>query len=218
MRVVIAPVTDQWATISLAGPLAREILSKLSTDIDLSNASFPHLGMREGRLAGYPARIYRVSFSGELTYEINVPSASGQALWDALMEAGKPLGLQPFGIEALLLMRLEKGFLHLGTDTDGTTVPDDVGWGKVAADKRADFVGKRSLRLPENARPDRLQLVGLASETDIVVGSHLRVDGSGEATDGWVTSAGRTVMGGEPICHGAAAGWTRKSWPGGERA
>jgi sarcosine oxidase subunit alpha len=201
LRVAIMPVTDQWATLSLAGPRAREILCKLETDIDLSGVAFPHLGMREGHLLGQPARIYRVSFTGELTEEINVPAGVGQSLWDAILEAGTPAGLQPLGIEALLLMRLEKGFLHIGSDTDGTTVPDDVGWGKVAADKSADFIGKRSLHLPENARPDRLQLVGLTGESgaDIVVGSHLRLTGSNEVTDGWVTSAGRAVLTGEPI-------------------
>jgi sarcosine oxidase subunit alpha len=113
--------------------------------------------------------------------------------------AGKSHGIQPFGVESLLLMRLEKGFLHIGTDTDGTTVPDDVGWGKVAAKKRADFVGKRSLIQPENVRTDRLQLIGLRSDEEIAIGSHLRLAGSKGATDGWVTSAGRAVLTGEPI-------------------
>ena len=103
-------------------------------------------------------------------------------------------------------MRLEKGFLHVGADTDGTTVPDDVGWGKVAAAKSRDFIGKRSLALTENVRPDRLQLVGLqpvgsggAAAGAIIVGSHLRVPDSREPTDGWVTSAGRSVHSGDPI-------------------
>ncbi len=199
LRVAIVPVTDQWAVVSLAGPRARDILTSLDTDIDCSNAAFPHLAMREGRLAGHPARIYRVSFSGELTYEINVPSAAGPDLWNRLMEAGKPQGIQPFGIDALMLMRLEKGFLHVGADTDGTTVPDDVGWGKAASAKTNDFVGKRSLTLPEHVRKDRFQLVGLVGTGDIVIGSHLRTAGSKEATDGWVTSAGRSVATGEPI-------------------
>ena len=115
------------------------------------------------------------------------------------MEAGKPHGIQPFGLDSLLLMRLEKGFLHVGTDTDGTTVLDDVGWGKVAANKRSDYIGKRSLWLPEHRRADRLHLVGLKSQTDMVIGSHLRLEGSTEGTDGWVTSAGRSVMIDEPI-------------------
>ncbi|HVW70123.1 MAG TPA: 2Fe-2S iron-sulfur cluster-binding protein [Steroidobacteraceae bacterium] len=201
MRVVITSVTDQWATISLAGGRAREILSRLDTDIDLSPTAFPHLGTRVGHLLGHVARIYRVSFTGELTYEINVPASAAGMIWSALLQAGEPLGLQPMGIEALLALRLEKGFLHVGTDTDGTSVPDDVGWGKAAASKRADFVGKRSLLMPENRRTGRLQLVGLrgVGATEIIVGSHLRLSGSGEATDGWVTSAGRLSSSGEPI-------------------
>ena len=94
---------------------------------------------------------------------------------------------------------LEKGFLHVGSDTDGTTVPDDVGWGRVASSKKQDYIGKRSLILPEHLRADRLQLVGLVSATDIVIGSHLRLADTREATDGWVTSAGRAVLSGEPI-------------------
>jgi sarcosine oxidase subunit alpha len=201
LRVAITAVTDQWATLSLAGPRARDILSTLDSDIDLSPAAFPHLNMREGTILGHPARIYRVSFTGELTYEINVPADAGLGLWDALLDAGEPHGLQPLGLDALLLMRLEKGFLHVGSDTDGTTVPDDVGWGKAAAGKSADFIGQRSLRLPENQRSDRLQLVGLSGRpgSRFVIGSHLRVKDSKEPTDGWITSAGAATLTNEPI-------------------
>jgi sarcosine oxidase subunit alpha len=201
MRVAIVSVTDAWATVSLAGRKARAILSKLPSDIDLSASAFPHLSMREGQLLGIPARIYRVSFTGELTYEINVPSENGLAVWEGLLEAGTREGLEPLGMDALLLMRLEKGFLHVGSDTDGTTVPDDVGWGKVAANKKQDYIGKRSLRLPEHVKPDRLQLIGLSTERgrSFVIGSHLRVKDSVQATDGWITSAGHTVLTSEPI-------------------
>jgi sarcosine oxidase subunit alpha len=245
LKVVITPVTEQWATVSLAGPAARVILSGLETDIDLSHAAFPHLAVREGRLMGLPARIYRVSFTGELTYEINVPSDSGPHLWERLRTDGAAQGLQPIGMDALMLLRLEKGFLHVGTDTDGTTVPDDVGWGKVAANKTGDYIGKRSLDLPEHVRPDRLQLVGLAvapgqpprrkpgssapapcnggavralgpvtlnapeagaagalpaaGGKPFLIGSHLRLPRSANATDGWITSAGLTVLTGEPV-------------------
>lgn len=199
LRVAIVPVTESWACFSLAGPRSREILGSLESNIDLSTAGLPHLGMREGRLGGHDVRLYRVSFTGELAYEINVRTSAAQDLWEALMAVGKSHGIQPFGLDALLLMRLEKGFLHVGTDTDGTTVPDDVGWGKVAANKAADYVGKRSLWLPENRRTDRLQLVALKGKTNLVVGSHLRLAGSSEVTDGWVTSAGNSVLTGEPI-------------------
>jgi sarcosine oxidase subunit alpha len=199
LRVAILPVTEQWACLSLTGPRARDILARLETSIDLSPPAFPHLSLREGLLLGHTARIYRVSFTGELTYEINVPRTAGPEIWEALMEAGKPDGLAPIGVDSLLRLRLEKGFLHVGTDTDGTTVPDDVGWGNVARNKRADFIGKRSLSLPEHVRPDRLQLIGLTSEGDIPIGSHLRLADSRAVTDGWVTSAARTVLTGQPI-------------------
>jgi sarcosine oxidase subunit alpha len=199
--VSITPVTDQWATIALSGASARSVLESLRPGVDLSSEAMPHLAVREGRLLGGLARIYRVSFSGELTYEISVPADKGPALWNALLERGEARGIAPYGVEALMSLRLEKGFLHLGTDTDGTTVPDDVGWGAIAARKRADYIGKRSLGLPENRRPDRLQLVGLTCgrTTQMLVGSHLRLDGSNEVTDGWITSSGRTALSDEPI-------------------
>jgi sarcosine oxidase subunit alpha len=144
---------------------------------------------------GRLARVSRVSFTGELTFEISVPADTGMQLWEALMAAGAADDIQPLGIEALQLLRLEKGYLHVGTDTDGTTVPDDVGYGHVIAAKQCDFIGRRSLAFAENVRPDRLQLVGLVGldAADIAVGSHLRLSGTTAATDGWVTSAGRTV-------------------------
>lgn len=201
LRVAILPVTEQWATLSLAGPRAREILAKLSTGLDFSPKAFPHLAVQECELLGEPARIYRVSFTGELTYEINIPTGAAQRLWTALLHEGAEEGLQPFGMDALLLLRLEKGFLHVGSDTDGTTVPDDVGWGKPSANKQRDFIGKRSLALPENKRPDRLQLIGLRGKSGhpFKVGSHLRLRGSTEPTDGWITSAGMATGTNEPI-------------------
>jgi sarcosine oxidase, subunit alpha len=199
LRVAIIPVTEQWATLSLAGPHARAILSALSSDIDFSPAAFPHLTLRTGHLLDVPTRIYRVSFTGELTYEINVPTKQAPSLWSAILATTD--GLAPMGLDALLQLRLEKGFLHIGTDTDGTTIPDDVGWGKVAANKKQDYIGKRSLRLPEHLRSDRLQLVGLTGrpEQPFIVGGHLRVQGSTEPTDGWITSATTTVSSGQPI-------------------
>lgn len=201
LRVAIMPVTDCWATLALCGPRARDILSMLATNIDLSPAAFPHLAMREATLLDMPARVYRVSFTGELTYEINVPATHAPRLWEALMKAGAEHELQPLGLDALLLLRLEKGFIHIGSDTDGTTVPADIGWGKIAAKNQSDYIGKRSLTLPEHQRPDRLQLVGLQGThgAEFVIGSHLRLPGSTEPTDGWITSAGTTVAADQPI-------------------
>lgn len=201
LKVAITPVTEQWGTVSLAGPEARTILSKLHTNIELSNAAFPHLTMREGQLLGFPSRIYRVSFTGELTYEINVPSDFAPTLWETLLAAGVQHGLQPLGLDALMQLRLEKGFLHIGSDTDGTTVPDDVGWGRVAGSKTRDYIGKRSLSLPEHVHPDRLQFIGLRALAGrpFIIGSHLRLPDSKNATDGWITSAGIVTLTGEPI-------------------
>lgn len=201
LRVSITPVTEQWATISLAGPQARAILSKLQVSCNLSNDAFPHMSMRTANLMGMPARIYRVSFTGELNYEINIPAARAPKVWEALLAAGCEYELDAFGVEALLRLRLEKGFLHVGTDTDGTTVPDDIGFGGIAAAKAGDFIGKRSLRLPENLRDDRLQLVGVSSPQPNAfrAGCHVRLKGSNKRTDGWITSAGTLSSEGSSI-------------------
>ena len=167
----------------------------------MSNEALPHLSVRPTRMLGSEARIYRVSFTGELTYEINVPAHKGPELWAALMEEGRALGIAPYGIDALLHLRMEKGFLHIGSETDGTTVPDDIGWGKPAANKQGHYIGKRSLALPENVREDRLQLVGIAGTgaTSFAAGCHLRLPASTAASDGWVTSAGALSTDGSPV-------------------
>ncbi len=190
IKAVVVPVTDQWATVAISGQHARSVLERLKPECDLSNEAFPHLGVRVTKLFGSEARIYRVSFSGEQSYEINVPAHKGPDLWAGLLEAGDSFGIEPYGVEALLHLRMEKGFLHVGADTDGTTVPDDIGFGKPASSKQRHYVGKRSLTLPEHVRPDRLQLVGLEGTTALPVGSHLRLPNSNEPTDGWITSAG----------------------------
>jgi sarcosine oxidase subunit alpha len=200
-QVIVAPVTDQWATIALTGQYARAILERLKPECALTNDALPHLGFRATKLLGSESRIYRVSFSGELTYEINVPSHKGPQLWAALLDEGRSFGIEPFGVDALLHLRMEKGFLHVGADTDGTTVPDDVGFGKPAASKQSHYIGKRSLNLPENTRPDRLQLIGLTGvdAAALPVGSHLRLPRSQESTDGWITSAGALSTDGTSI-------------------
>ena len=201
LEVFITPVTTQWATYAIAGPRARQLLARFRTDIAFDWRSMPHMSLRQGRFAGVPARLYRVSFSGELGYEINVPARYGAMLWSELIKTGADFGVTPYGVETVLLLRLEKGFLHVGVDTDGTTTPADVGWGDVAAKKKADFIGKRSLSRPDNQRADRLQLVGLSATDErlLAPGAHLRLPGTAEGSDGWVTSAtqspalGRTI-------------------------
>ncbi len=201
LEVFVTPVTTHWATFAIAGPRARQLLARFRTDIAFDWRSLPHMSLREGRFAGVPARLYRVSFSGELGYEINVPARCGAALWTELLKAGADFGVTPYGVETVLLLRLEKGYLHVGVDTDGTTVPADVGWGEVAAKRKGDFIGKRSLARPDNRRADRLQLVGLtdADGDALVAGAQLRLAGTTEGGDGWVTSAAHSPALGKPI-------------------
>ena len=160
-RVAIAPITSGWGTISIQGPKARELLMRLASDIDLGPKAFAHMAVRAGTLCDVPCRIVRASFTGELGFEVSVPRGYAQALWCALMEAGDALGAQPFGVEALMVMRTEKGFIHVGVDTDTGVIPDDVGLGGIARNKSEDFVGKRSLMRPDAVRDDRERLIGL---------------------------------------------------------
>ncbi len=163
LQVVTTDLTSALATIDIAGPRARDVLALLPGDIDVSRDAFPHMHLRVGSLCGVPCRILRVSFTGELSYEISVAAEFGASLWEQICSVGKPFDIEPFGVETLLAARTEKGYLHVGADTDGTTVPDDVGFGPAVARKTGDFIGRRSLTLPENLRRDRLQLVGLRS-------------------------------------------------------
>ena len=194
LDVVITPVTQQWAVCTLSGPKAREVLQQLPNDMDFSAEAFPHMSVQEGTLSGVPARVFRVSFTGEISYEINVPAQYGLALWQTLMTAGEPFNITPYGIEALEILRTEKGYLHIGTDTDATSCPDDVGWGGPVKKKVADFIGKRSLMRPANQATDRLQFVGLQvdGQEALPIGGHL-IDGEQSVapieTQGYVTSS-----------------------------
>jgi sarcosine oxidase subunit alpha len=145
MDVDVANVTAAYAGINLAGPQARAVIEKLESDIDFSAAAFPYMAARVGKLAGIPVRILRVGFVGELGYEIHVPSSLGEALWDRLMEAGKPFGIVPFGVEAQRILRLEKGHIIVGQDTDGLTHPAEANMEWALAKKKPFYVGKRAV-------------------------------------------------------------------------
>jgi sarcosine oxidase subunit alpha len=193
LEIVIAPVTPQWAVLTLAGPRARDVLASLESDIDFSATSFPHMGIRCGHISGSPVRVQRVSYSGELTFEISVAAQCATWLWQLLVRNGTPFGIEPVGIEALLVLRLEKGFLHIGTDTDGTTNPMDIGLGRVIQRKSGDFVGRRSLLRPEDQRESRRQLVGIEpvnSSHRLRAGAHVVTSTEGKRrSEGFVTSA-----------------------------
>lgn len=156
LKVSATSVTEAYATATVAGHQARKLVSTLDSDIDWSNDAFPHMAVATGTIMGAPARVFRVSFSGEVSYEINVPAHCGAALWEALIAGGA----MPYGTEAMHVLRAEKGFIIVGQETDGTVMPFDVGMGW-AVSKRKDFIGKRSFSRPDTAREDRKQLVGL---------------------------------------------------------
>jgi sarcosine oxidase subunit alpha len=161
LRVYCTSVTEQWATIAMNGPRGRDVLAALGTDVDLSADAFPFMTFREGTVAGMPTRIARVSFSGELAYELNVAGWRGHAMWEAVIAAGEPFGITPYGTEAMHVLRAEKGFPIIGQDTDGTVTPHDLGMSWIVRKDDSDFLGRRSFRRVDTMRPDRKQFVGL---------------------------------------------------------
>jgi heterotetrameric sarcosine oxidase alpha subunit len=173
LRVVVSSITDQWAQIACAGPESRALLSRVVEGTDFSNAAFPMLGIRDGRVGGLPVRVFRVSYSGELAYELATPSDHGVAVWTRLIEAGAT----PYGLEAMGAMRIEKGHVA-GPEINGQTTAADLGLGKLVSTKK-DFIGKALLQRPALTDPNRLALVGLVpidGKTPIRAGSHLVVD------------------------------------------
>ncbi len=164
LDVWLTSTTEQWGVIAVQGPNARKVIAALIEGIDLSPAAMPHMSVREGRICGVPARLFRVSFTGELGFEVNVASDYAAAIWEAIAAAGAPYGVTPYGTEAMHVLRAEKGYIIVGQETDGTATPDDVGLGWTVGKTKPDFVGKRSLARASMARADRKQLVGLLTD------------------------------------------------------
>jgi sarcosine oxidase, subunit alpha len=164
LQVYCNSISEYWATLTISGPFARDLLSELCPDIDLSNESLPFMSWREGTVAGISARVFRISFTGEVSYEINVPASYGLGLWQALMTAGEKYGITPYGTEAMHVLRAEKGYIIVGQETDGTMTPLDLDMDWIVSKKKPDFIGKRSLSRPDFLRHDRKQLVGLITE------------------------------------------------------
>jgi sarcosine oxidase, subunit alpha len=161
LRAYCTCVTEQWATIALVGPKSRAVLAELAPELAVDNDSFPFMTWRDAVVTGLDARVCRISFSGELAYEISVTWTRGLALWDAIVAAGKPFGITPYGTETMHVLRAEKGYPIIGQDTDGTVTPHDLGMEWVVSKKKRDFIGKRSYSRADNQRSDRRQLVGL---------------------------------------------------------
>ncbi|MEM7195299.1 MAG: sarcosine oxidase subunit alpha family protein [Pseudomonadota bacterium] len=173
--VYCTSVTEQWAVASLNGPNSRKVLEKLC-DQPLDDDSFPFMSTQSFEVAGIPARVFRISFTGELSYEINVPARYGLALWEAVMAAGDEFDICPYGTEAMHVLRAEKGFIIVGQDTDGTVTPMDLGMDWIVSKQKEDFLGRRSFSRSDTSREGRKQLVGILTEDPKVVlqeGAHL---------------------------------------------
>ena len=177
LKVNVLSTTEQWAGAALAGPKSRDVLAKLFPDLDVRNETLPFMGYMEGNLFGVKAKIFRISFSGELAYEINVESDCGLFMWKKMMEIGKEFNIHPYGTEALSTLRIEMG--HVASpELDGRTIPYDVSLEGLIS-KKKDFIGKRSLQKEAFNNPDRQKIVGLVPvdrKTNIPEGSHLVLD------------------------------------------
>ncbi len=177
LNVNVVSTTEQWAGAAIAGPKSRNLLKLMFPDLDVSNEGLPFMGFKEANLFNVPARIFRISFSGELAYEVNVPSDYGNFMWNKIIEFGKTLNIQPYGTEALSTLRIEMGHVA-GSELDGRTIPYDNGLDGLVS-KKKDFIGKRSLTRKAFIAEDRQRLVGVVpidKKTSIPEGSHLVKD------------------------------------------
>jgi sarcosine oxidase subunit alpha len=202
LRVFVQPVTSAWGNVTLAGPRAWALLESAGFDGSLSPQNMKHMTIRELTYGGVPMRVLRASFSGELGYEVNLPALHTQPLIERLWAAGQAHGAGVHGVEALMLMRLEKGFIHVGADTDGTTLPQDIGLARNLDKKAANFVGRRSLLREAGRDPQRMQLVGLLPvdrKSRLPVGAHLAGGPPPSAVEGFVTSSGFSPALGHPV-------------------
>ena len=164
LDVYLTSVTDHFATATVGGPNSKKILNKLIPNLDFSDESFPHMSFKEAIIGKIKCRIMRISFTGELSYEINVQANYGKSLWEQCIKAGKEFNITPYGTETMHLLRAEKGFIIVGQDTDGTITPIDLQMHWIVSKKKLDFIGKRSLYRSDTMREDRKQLVGLVTD------------------------------------------------------
>ena len=164
LDVYLTSVTDHYATVSISGPNSKKIISKIIPELDLSDNKFPHMSFKNVMIGKIKCRVMRISFTGELSYEINVQSSYGKSVWEKCFEAGKEFNITPYGTEAMHLLRAEKGFIIAGQDTDGTMTPVDLQMNWIISKKKYDFIGKRSLYRSDTIRDDRKQLVGLLTD------------------------------------------------------
>jgi len=211
LKVWLTSTTEQWAVIAVQGPNARALLAPL-VDIDIAAGALPHMSVALGHICAVPMRLFRVSFTGELGFEVNVPADFGAAVWEAILDAGQAHGITPYGTETMHVLRAEKGYIIVGQDTDGTVTPDDVGLGWAIGKNKPDFVGKRSLERPAMISPERRQLVGLLTTDPQAVleeGAQVMAQAGARAPAralGHVTSSYHSSVLGRSIAMGLVAG------------
>ncbi|WP_146346965.1 sarcosine oxidase subunit alpha family protein [Falsiphaeobacter marinintestinus] len=191
-KVYVANVTEQFAQIAVVGPKARAVLEKLG-GMDVGKDDLPFMEWRDGILGGFDVRIYRISFSGELSYEIAVSASQGQALWNALRSAGDGFGMMPYGTETLHILRAEKGFIMIGDESDGTVIPQDLGLNWAISKKKEDFLGKRAQQRSHMTDPTRWKLVGLETTDGSVLPDGAYAVGEGVNANGQRNMVGRVT-------------------------
>ncbi len=191
-EVYVANLTEQYAQVGVVGPKAREVLQKLG-GMDLGGNALPFMHWADGKIGAFDARVFRISFSGELSFEIAVPAGQGRAFWDALLEAGQEYGIEPYGTEALHIMRAEKGFIMIGDETDGTVIPQDLGLNWAISKKKDDYLGKRAQERSHMTDPDRWTLVGLETLDGSVLPDGAYAVAEGENSNGQQNMQGRVT-------------------------
>jgi sarcosine oxidase subunit alpha len=214
LKVLVTPVTSQWGNVTVAGPKAWGWLAAIGFDAAFAPATMQHMTLRTGFFDGVPLRVLRASFSGELGYEINLPAGHVEPLLERLWARAGEFGAVPYGIEALEVLRTEKGFIHIGTDTDGTTLPGDIGLARAVDRKEANFVGRRSLLRPAARDPDRLQLVALSPSDGrrrLPVGAQIAPGSPPTQSEGYVTSSYMSPTLGAPVALGMLLRGTQRT-------
>ncbi len=212
LDVWLTSTTEQYAVIALQGPRARDVIAPFVRGVDLSAGALPHMAFAAGTICGVPMRLFRVSFTGELGFEVNVPAGKGRAVWETLWDAGRQHGITAYGTETMHVLRAEKGYIIVGQDTDGTLTPDDAGIGWAVGKKKRDFVGRRSLARPDMHLADRKQLVGVLTEDPALVleeGAQIVADPAAPVPVpmiGHVTSSYRSATLGRSIALAVVAG------------
>ena len=191
-QVYTANVTEEYAQIAVAGPKSRHLLEKLG-GMDVSAETLPFMAFADGTLGGFPVRVHRISFSGELSYELAVPASYGLQLWQKLIEAGAEFGVQPYGTEAMHVMRAEKGFIMIGDETDGTVIPQDLNLGWAISKKKADYLGKRGQERSFLANPDRWKLAGFETLDGSVIPDGAYITAPGVNANGQGHTQGRVT-------------------------